>query len=163
MSEILGALFKYLVALLGASAVVAVFYLTLMQSKTQEAISQMVQLQTGIQQLYNGQPSFIGLNNAVAIASGLVPSNMINAGALFNPWGGAVVIAAANANANFSLSTAGVPQDACTKLTMALGAAGTSIVGGTINAAAVAAPFTIAAVSAACNAPLNIIVVTYQR
>lgn len=117
MSEILGALFKNLVALIGVAAVAMVLYNVFGTSKTSNAINDLTQLQTNVQALYSTQTSFSSLTNAVVIAGGLAPTGMNNGGTLRNPWSGAVTV---NVNATdsttFDVTEAAVPADACAKI-----------------------------------------------
>jgi len=71
MSEILGTLFKYLVAILGVAAVVLILNKTFGANKVQNTIAQVTQTTANIQALYNAQNNFTSLNNAVVIAGKL--------------------------------------------------------------------------------------------
>jgi type II secretory pathway pseudopilin PulG len=161
MSEILGTLFKYLVALLGVGAVVAVLYQVLGSNKTQNAIADMTQLQTNIQALYSGQPTFTSLTNTVAVSGRLAPAGMISGTSLINAWSGAVSVKVNGSNAaRFDMSTAGVPQDACAKVIGGQASAvSLSVNGGT----ALTPPIDAGAAVTACNAAANTIVFTYAH
>lgn len=117
MSEILGALFKNLVALIGVAAVAMILYSVFGASKTGNAINDLTQLQTNVQALYSTQTSFASLTNSVVTAGGLAPTGMNNGGTLVNPWSGAVKV---NVNATdsttFDVTETGVPSDACAKI-----------------------------------------------
>lgn len=160
MSEILGTLFKYLVALLGVGAVVAVLYQVLGSNKTQNAIADMTQLQTNVQALYSGQPTFTSLTNAVAISGRLAPAGMISGSNLINAWSGNVTVAVNSANAaRFDLTTASVPQDACAKV---IGGQG-SAVALSVNGTAYTPPMDAGAAVTACNQTANTIIFTYAH
>lgn len=122
MSEILGALFKYLVALLGVGAVVVILYQVFSTNKTQNAISDLTQLQANSQALYNGQNTFTTLTNTVAVSGKLATASMIAGSSnLQNPWGGVVTINVNSGNASqFDITETAVPQDACAKMLVGL-------------------------------------------
>jgi hypothetical protein len=160
VSEILGALFKYLVALLGVVAVVAILYSVFGSNKTQNAISDMTQMQTNIQGLYNNQSNFTSLTNTVAINGKLAPDTMISGTSLVNPWGGTVTVAVNSGNAaRFDVTHTQVPRDACAKMITGLPA----IVGLSVNATAATLPLDAGAAVTACNAATNTLVFTFAR
>lgn len=160
MSELLGALFKLLLGMLGIGAVGAALYMALGSSKTSDAISGQTQLQTAIQAAYTGQGTFTSINNARVIAGKLVPDKMVVAGALVNAWTGAVTVAVNAGNASqFDVTNAGVPQDGCQKFISSQNNA----VAITVNGAALAIPVDAGAAISACNAAANTVVFTYAR
>lgn len=164
MSEILGTLFKYLMVILGAVAVVALFYMTLGQDKTHKAVSSITQLQANTQALFSTQTSFSGLNNAVAVTGGLAPSDMISGSDLINPWGGGVTIAVnPSVSSRFDITSTNIPADACSKLASILGAAGSSATALAVNGTVLSLPVNVAAVVTACNTSANAITITSGR
>lgn len=160
MSEILGALFKYLVALLGVSAVAVILYQTLAADKTQNAISDLTQLETQIKSLYGGQSSFTSVTNAVAISGELAPKTMISGAALVNPWGGTVTV---NVNAGsaslFDATETLVPAGSCGRMITAFASA----VGLKVNGTAQTPPMDAGAAVTACNAATNTLIFTFGR
>jgi hypothetical protein len=122
MSEILGTLFKYLFAIVGVGAILAVLSSVVANHKTGTAAAQIDQLVANTQQLYAGQNDFTSLTSAVLIDAGAVPSGM----ATFNyspvsPWGSAVTFSVHNGDASsFDVSLTGVPSDSCAKLAGAI-------------------------------------------
>lgn len=160
MSEILGALFKYLVALLGVGAVVLVLYQVFGSNKTQNAISDLTLLQTNAQSLYNGQNTFTTLTNAVAIGGKLAPAGMISGASLMNPWGGAVTVNVNAGNAaQFDVTEADVPQDACPKMITSL----SSVVGLKVNGNAQVLPLDAGSAVTACNVTANSLTFTFSH
>ncbi|CAN7779895.1 type 4 pilus major pilin [Cupriavidus necator] len=160
MSEILGALFKNLAALIGVAAVALILYAVFGSSKTGNAINDLNQFQTSAQSLYSTQSTFTSLTNAVAISGGLAPTRMIAGGTLVNPWSGAITV---NVNAGdatrFDVTEAGVPSDACAKM-----ATNTpSIVGLKVNGTAQALPIDAGAAVTACNASPNTLIFTFSH
>lgn len=70
-----------------------------------------------VKQIYNGNPSFAGLDNTVAINSQIIPSDWNIAGnAVSNQWSGGVTIATAAIVTQFTLEMDDVPQSACVQL-----------------------------------------------
>jgi len=116
MSEILGALFSYVIKLLGVAAVVLLLYAVFGADKTNNALSQISQTQSNIQALYVSQPNFSSLNNSVVINGQLAPSDMIQGNALVNGWNGPVTVAVDSNTSQFSLTETQVPKSACIKL-----------------------------------------------
>lgn len=160
MSEILGVLFKYLVALLGVSAVVMVAYQVFGVNKTQTAISDLTTLQVSAQALYAGQSSFTTLTNTVAIAAKLAPSGMISGTALTNPWGGTVTLAVNGANSSrFDITETLVPTEACAKMASNL----TNMVILSINGANQTLPIDAGTAATACNAASNTMIFTFSH
>lgn len=160
MSEILGALFKYLVALLSVGAVVMVLYQVFGASKTQNAISDLTLLQTEVQSLYNGQNTFTTITNAIAISGKLAPKGMISGAALLNPWGGAVTINVnAGNSARFDVTEVAVPPDGCPKMVTSM----SSVVGVSINGTAATLPLDAGTAVTACNAAANALVFTFAH
>lgn len=153
MSEILGALFKYVIQLIGVAAVVGVLYLAFGSSKNTDAISDMHSLATNTQSLYYGQQVFT-VTNAVAITAKLAPSRMINPTktALVNQWGGAITIRAnATDPSKFDIQTTKVPNDGCAQM-----AANTpSLVGLSVNGQAQTLPVDAGAVAGVCSVSDN--------
>jgi hypothetical protein len=108
-------------------------------------------LMSNVKALYAGSAGYgTATLNDVLISAGEVPADMpsnLGAHSITNDWGGAVVVT--GANEAFTMSFAGVPTAACTKLaSMNLGAGVTAL---NINGNAVAAPVTPAAAATACN------------
>jgi len=135
MSEILGTLFKYLVAILGVAAVVLILNKTFGANKVQNTIAQVTQTTANIQALYNAQNNFTSLNNAVVIAGKLAPTDMVSGKNLVNPWNGAVTFAVDTANAaRYKMTQSGVPNDACAKLATGIpGSISVQINSGTVH------------------------------
>lgn len=160
MSEILGSLLKGLLALLGVAAVVGILYLAFGNNKTQNAISDITQLQSNIQALYNGQNTFTTLTNTVAIGGKLAPSDMVAGTALTNPWGGTVTanVNAGNA-AQFDLTETLVPQDSCGKIVVGL----PTIVNLKVNGTAQTLPVDAGTAVAACSLANNTLIFTFSH
>jgi hypothetical protein len=160
MSEILGALFKYLVALLGVAATAVVLYQVFGSNKTQTAISDLTQLQTSVQSFYSGQSTFTSLTNTVAINGKLAPTDMIAGASLTNPWGGTVTVNVNAGNSSqFDATETLVPQDGCAKMITGFGSA----VGLKVNGTAQTLPMDAGNAVTACNAATNTMIFTFGR
>jgi hypothetical protein len=158
MSEILGTLFKYLMALLAVGSVVVILYLAFGANKTSTAISDITQLRANTVALYNTQSAFTSLTTAVAIAGGLAPTSMIAGTALTNPWGGTVTIAVNATNAaQFDVTEPSVPKDACAKMIVGM----SNPIAVTVNTVAQTLPLEAGAAVTACNAAANTIIFTF--
>lgn len=120
MSEILGTIFKTILALLGVAAVVVIAYTAFNNNKNSNAVSQLSQLSLNIQTQYPNGP-FTSLTNTVAVTGDkgakLAPEDMVSGSNLVNPWGGAVTVNVNGTNsANFDITTTGVSSSGCQKL-----------------------------------------------
>lgn len=139
MSEILGTLFKYILASLGVVAVVWIFYTALGSDKANTTVSQLAQVQSSVQALYTTQPSFGTLSNSVAINANLVPREMVSGTNLVNAWNGSVTLSPESSNAQFSVTQSSVPKAACIKVATSAGAyLGLQINGGSTYTASAA-------------------------
>lgn len=161
MSEILGTIFKTILALLGVAAVVVISYSAFNNSKNSNAVAQLSQLVFNAQAFYTGTP-FTSLTNAVAIVGDngakLAPEDMVSGGTLVNPWGGAVTVAVnASNSANFDVTTAGVTSSGCQKLATNMPTA----VKLSINAKAQTLPIDPGTAATACAGASNTLVLTF--
>lgn len=153
MSEILGTLFKYLVALLAVSAVMLILYQALGSSKASGAISDLAQTAANIQGMYAGQNNFTSLGTVISQnPKSVVASSMIaqDGSTLTNPWGGAVIIKPDANSAMFDIGIDQVPDKACISIANSLAYLNVTINGTTLNA-----PADAGAVAAACTATTN--------
>lgn len=123
MSEILGTLFKYLLALLAITAVVAILYESLSSNNVSTAAAQITTMQANINQLYAGtSDNLTNLGNSTLIQANEVPRGMpISGSTISNSWGGAVTIQQDGAiSGDVDIIYNSIPQEACNKLVLAL-------------------------------------------
>lgn len=129
MSEILGALFKYLLALLAITAVVVVLYEALSSNKSATAVSDLTTLQADVNELYAGANAATLSGTSTDITSSLAtsssaPSSMVSGSTLINPWGGAVKVSVIGAvsptPAQATIEFDDVPNAGCAKLASSL-------------------------------------------
>lgn len=160
MSEILGTLFKYLAAIMGVAAVAGIAYAVSGNSKSATAISDLNQMISGVQGLYNSQNNFSSLTTATVVNSKMVANtHMVVGTTLVNPWNGSVAVAADANVTQWDITDAGVPADGCNKI-------GTSMspLAMTINGTAVTVPADAGSVVSACSsATSNTLVLTYSH
>ncbi len=151
MSEILGTLFKYLLALLAIVAVVVVLQEALSSNKVSEAASDVTTLQSNIAQLYGGTANLASLSNTVVIQASAAPNSMVNGNTLLDPWSGAVTVQPDGNAGQFDIILAGVPQSACSQLATSV----TSYQSVTINGTANTAPADPGTLATQCDGATN--------
>lgn len=161
MSEILGAIFKAILALLGLGAVVAIATTAFNSNKNSNAVSGLSQLVFNVQASYPSG-AFTSLTNTVATAgdkgSRLAPESMISGTSLVNPWGGAVTVNVnASNSANFDVTTASVNSSGCQKLATNMGTA----LALSINGTAQTLPLDSGTATTACQTSPNSMVFTF--
>jgi Tfp pilus assembly protein PilE len=106
-----------LVGLVLMAAVLIVYHRFQRDNEVSNGISDLSSTIASIQTQFQGQSSYGSSGtslNALAINAKLVPSDMDVSGALQDPWGGAVTIAAATQG--FTVAYAGLSQSACNSL-----------------------------------------------
>lgn len=161
MSEIIGAIFKTIVALLGIGAAVAIGVNAFNNNKNSNAVADMSQLVFNIQALYTSG-AFTSLTNTVATTgdkgSRLAPESMIAGSSLSNPWGGTVTINVNSSNAaRFDVTTASVSSSGCQKLATNMGTA----LALSINGTAQTLPIDADTATTACASSPNSMVFTF--
>lgn len=123
MSEILGTLFKYLMALLAVAAVVYILYEVLGSNKVSSTVADITQISSGIQSLYAGQANYSSLNSSVAYGAKIFPNDLspTSSGGT-DVWGGTVTVNGSNSNPRwFDVTLTEVPVSACMKIAASVG------------------------------------------
>lgn len=160
MSEIIGALFKYMMVLLGIGAVVGVFWNTMAVDKTSKALSGQTELQANVIDLYSAQATFTSLTNTVLIDAKKVPDAMLSGTAIRNPWGGDVTVAVNGSNnGRFDITQTAVPSDGCVKMATS----NTRLVALSINGTTQTVPVDAALAASSCAGASNTLVATISR
>jgi hypothetical protein len=160
MSEIVGAMFKYMMVLLGLGAVVATFWSSMGMDKTSRALSAQTELSANVLDVYSAQSNFSSLSNTVMVNAKKVPETMVSGTSIKNPWGGDVTLAVNGGNTGrFDITQTLVPSDACVKMATA----NSRIVALTINGASQTLPVDAGNAAAACAAATNTLVTTINR
>lgn len=161
MSEILGALFKYILGALGIAAVGGILYLALGNSKVSQAISDQTALQSLVQGAYTTNPNgFTSLSQDVVIKGRLAPASMIIGGHLTNAWNGTPTVSVDPGNpAQFVVSHPNLPAADCAKFASSQPYS----VAISINGAAQTVPLDNGSAIGACSGATNTVSFTYAR
>jgi hypothetical protein len=166
MSEMLGTFFKYLFALLGVAAVVAVLSQVVGSNKDGLFVSQLTQLVGNIEQLYAGGYSYSGIATANLVTAQAFPSGMVVGTTPTNPWNGQVIVTPnAGAATSFDITTSLVPQADCAKIVTSITTWTSLNVNGSMSnqqAGGDGAGANPGVYAALCNTPSNTIIFTFQ-
>lgn len=111
--EMSGSMLLYLIMMAAAAALV---YSLMSSSKLASTNQALMSLRLQIQQLYSGGSDYAGLDNGLALKSGLVPKSFLRGTKIQTPWGGDVVLSASGDGTTFAISLGEIPQEECTKL-----------------------------------------------
>ncbi len=136
------------------AGVIVTFQKVLGGNKTNTAQTQLMELQTGIRNLWANTNDFgTGDLTATLKSANQLPATMIDGANVVNPWGGSVTVT--GATAQFTIQFNGVPTDACTKLSLVSAAntagAGSGITSVKVNGSTLSIPVAPAAATAACG------------
>lgn len=74
----------------------------------------MVRMQT--QQMFASSQDYTGLDNALAIKSGLAPKKMVKNSDIYNSWGGKITLGVGDDTGTFTVTIDQIPHEECTKL-----------------------------------------------
>lgn len=113
MTESMGSLLFYLIMIGAAAAAVGLLLLGGKLSEMQQGLSTL-RMQT--QQLYTGSIDYTGLDNALALKTGIVPKRFRRGDNLFTPWGGAITLATGSDVGTFTITLEGILQEDCAKM-----------------------------------------------
>lgn len=126
-------------------------------TKATNAAGELAQIELGLQSLYSAQATFASATDTVAIDAGIVPTNMQSGNSIINEWGGAVDIAVAGTDSEFTITESGIPQDACSTLATKV----TNPISVSVNGTALGAPIDAGLVAADCNGASNTLQFTF--
>lgn len=116
--------------------------------KLSAANSQLAAIQQAVQSMYAGQPTKSGLQNSDIIQA--LPKSMISGtSGIHHAFNGDVIVASADAGADYTVSFSNVPNDACIRL--AASDLGRSLISLTINGAVENPPVAPAEAQAKCG------------
>lgn len=162
MSEILGAAFKYLVALLAVVAVMAILYMVLGSNKTSTATSNIAQTAANVQTMYAGSNSFSSLSSVVNDTNGrkkIFPASMLAGTQIKNVWGGDVTLVVNSSNASqFDMTENMVPGKSCASLATSINYQAINVNGSTLTM-----PVDPGAAAMACNQDQNTVIFTFGK
>lgn len=130
-------------------------------NKAQTETRRTTQMAADITAFYQGlgRNNYAGVSNAIVIANGLVPQEMINGPNLINAWTGQVTVSSVSLGAGtdnaVNIQHTNVPQEECTKMVSgtAQNAAQVTAGGAVVKAFGAAAAVDPAALGAACANP----------
>ncbi|OYV28270.1 MAG: hypothetical protein B7Z81_15905 [Acidocella sp. 20-61-6] len=153
MSEILGVLFKFMLALLGIAGVVVLLYEAMSGSSVGTEIANLTTLQGNLAQLYTGSTTTTGtssISDAVAVSADAAPSSMVSGNNLVNQWNKAVTVSG-DAQGDIIIAETGLPRGACAKMVTAV----PSYNSVSINGTSLTAPVDPGTATSACQAGDN--------
>lgn len=113
MIESMGSMLFYLIMIAGAAVLVGVLSSGGKLSEMQQGLSSL-RMQT--QQLYTGSIDYTGLDNALAVKTGIVPKRLRRGESLFTPWGGVITMATGSDVGTFTIKLEEIPQEDCAKM-----------------------------------------------
>ena len=148
MDSTLGKILASIVGLLALVGVVVAGIVGFSHAKTNAAVADVATLATRIHGDYVNNPAgYATLTNAVAIAAGDVPADMLQGSSVVNAWGSSVSIGPVAGNPkDFAIDLGAVPQAACVQLLTTDG----NLMGASVGGQQVSLPITPAQASAAC-------------
>lgn len=111
--SILVSVIIFLVILTGVFAMVG---RTTDAAKMQQAQQDITAIKMSTAQTYSTSKTYAGLDNATAIAAGILTESMVSGGSGINPWGGALTVAVDTVNTQFTITYAGLPKAACMQM-----------------------------------------------
>ena len=90
---------------------------TLQGNKLQGAQQNLTAIRLGVQQIFSGQPDYVGLNNTVASNAGVFPSIMVKSGGIKHGWNGDVTLAVdPSTSTQFTITMSNLPKEAAMKM-----------------------------------------------
>ena len=148
MDSTLGKVLASILGLLALAGVVVAGITAFSHSKTTSAVSDVATLATRIRGDYVNNPAgYATLTNAVAIAAGDVPADMLQGSSIVNAWGSAVTIGPVAGNPkDFSIDLGAVPQAACVQLLSTDG----NLMGASVGGKQLALPINAADAASVC-------------
>ncbi len=115
--EVTGAFLFGLIITAGSALLVSELFGQGKIAELQDGISY---IRMNTQQMFSGSNDYTGLDTAAVIASGAVPSKMVDGTDIKTPWGDAMTVAVASgtdADTNtFTITVPNLDQDACIKM-----------------------------------------------
>ncbi len=149
MDSTLGKVLASILGLLALAGVIVAGIVGFSHAKTNAAVADVATLATRIHGDYVNNPAgYATLTNAVAIAAGDVPADMLQGSSVVNAWGSAVTIGPVAGNPkDFSINLGAVPLSACVQLLSTDG----SLMGASVGGLPLAVPAAPAAAAKACS------------
>jgi len=110
-----------------------------------------------IQKLYSGSNNYSGLNNALAIKSGLVPQQLLKGASINAPWGGPITLATGSNSGTFTVSVSAIKENDCISMSTYQLEVWESV---TVNGSTLDKNAAVASATSLCSGPSNTIVYT---
>jgi len=152
MQNIILTLMAVLVTLVLLGSGVAIYNNTNEQSAITRATSNVTTIIAATESLGAGR--YAGFSNAVGVAGGIFPGNMVSAaGAVTNAWGGNAILEEVVGQPRFKITYQQVPKTACVNLLAR--DYGPSVISIEVRGVAVTLPATVADAVAKCSLALN--------
>lgn len=125
-------------------------------SKLNSAQSEASSIISNVEQMYSATLQYGSLTTTTAMSGGIFTPDEIASGAPQDPWGGAITLAGANGTpSTFTLTFAGIAQDACGQLAAAFNGANilsVAVNGSTVGSPASGSPVDPGVASSSCGA-----------
>lgn len=113
LMETMGVILIGLVLMAGAAFMFASLLSSSKLAEMEQTIT-MVRMQT--QQMFASSQDYSGLDNALAIKSGLAPKKMVKGTSIVNSWGGNITLGVGDDTGTFTVQVDTIPHEECTKL-----------------------------------------------
>jgi hypothetical protein len=131
-------------------------------AKTNSEIANLTALVGSIRAAYYQAGSdYSGITSAILASSKIAPAPLIRGANLTSMFGGAITVASATSNSQFTVQYAGIPVDACIKILTNVWVNMSDVIATSVNGAA-ATTFTMAGATTACGQSSNSILFTFQ-
>lgn len=146
------------ISTLVVAGVMVFFQSASMNSKTNEAVAQLGEMQSIIRSIYANSPNYNGVSSAALISANALPNKMISGATVVHAFNSTVIVAAADSGCSgcrnsFYITLNNIPAEACSKLgTMDLGRGFVSL---RINTTDIGLPTNVTTVGAACGGSGN--------
>jgi prepilin-type N-terminal cleavage/methylation domain-containing protein len=99
-----------------AAAIMTFFQNANNNAKTNETLAQIAAIQSAVQGLYNGQPTYSTLTTANIASSGALPAKMIVGSTMRNPFNGNVTVTPNAGGDTYTIEMALIPSEPCLRL-----------------------------------------------
>lgn len=100
-----------------AAAIMTFFQNANNNAKTNDSLAQLAAIQSAVQGLYNGQPTYSGLTTASIAQSGALPAKMIGpTNTLRNPFNNQTIVNSVSPFDTYTIQLMQIPSEPCLKL-----------------------------------------------
>lgn len=113
LTEGVGSILFYLIMIGVGAGIVYFLFSSSKVAQMQQGISTM---SMQIKGLYSASSDYSGLDNTLAVKSGVVPRKLLKGSSVKTPWGGDITLAPGTDDGAFTIKLEGIAQEECTKL-----------------------------------------------